>query len=47
MENCKPARTPVSPGLKLLKATDESDMADATYHVPVCSWQLAVPIWLD
>ena len=32
MKNCKPARTPVSSGLKLLKATDESDMADATMY---------------
>ena len=32
MENCEPARTPVSSGLKLLKATDESDSADATMY---------------
>ena len=32
MEHCKPANTPVTPGTKLLKATEQSELVDATLY---------------
>ena len=32
MENSKPACTPVTPGMKLLKVTEQSEMVDATLY---------------
>ena len=32
MEHCKPANTPLTPGTKQLKATGQSEMADATLY---------------
>ena len=32
MEHCKPANTPVTPGTKLLKATEQSEIVDATLY---------------
>ena len=35
LEHCKPANTPVTPGTKLLKATEQSNMVDATLYQSV------------
>ena len=32
MEHCKPANTPVTPGTKLLKGTEQSEIVDATLY---------------
>ena len=32
MEHCKPANSPVTPGAKLLKATEQSESVDATLY---------------
>ena len=38
LEHCKPVNTPVTPGTKLLKTTEQSNMVDATlYHSVVGS----------
>ena len=36
MEHCKPANTPVTSGTKLLKATEQSEVVDASPQLVVC-----------
>ncbi len=46
MENSKSASIPVTPGIKLIKATEQSDTVDI-YTVSVSSRKLIIFVWMD
>ena len=45
LEHCKPTNTPVTPGTKLLKATEQSNMVDATLYQSVVGSLLYLSRW--
>ena len=45
LEHCKPVNTPVTPGTKLLKATEQSNMVDATLYQSVVGSLLYLSGW--
>ena len=45
LEHCKPVNTPVTPGTKLLKAIEQSNMVDATLHQSVVGSLLYLSGW--